>query len=57
MILKVPKFKKKINNKGYHWDNQRNLYMDCTVDAVIFILNLLGVIMVLQSCKKLFFLR
>lgn len=57
MILKVPKLKKKINNKGYHWDNQRNLYMDCTVDAVIFILNLLGVIMVLQSCKKLFFLR
>lgn len=29
MILKVPKFFKKVNNKGYCWDNQRNLYMDC----------------------------
>lgn len=22
MILKVPKFKKKFNNKGYHWDKE-----------------------------------
>ena len=41
----VPKSKKNFfNHNGYHWDNQGNSYMDCTVDTIIFILNFMGII-------------